>query len=222
MNLICAITFASDSLFGTAFVLFQRGGAVMWPLLLCSLTAVALSIERIFNFWHERAADALAAKTTKRVIESVAAGRFAEAETLAAQTPAASCRIILEGLRQRDVALQDSLTAAAEHEIASLRHGLSILDTIITLAPLLGILGTVTGIIRSFHLLSAGGIQDPTAVTGGISEALITTAAGLIVSICTLIPFNTCVSFIRNRTRYFEQLIHRVTIACERGKIHGA
>jgi biopolymer transport protein ExbB len=123
---------------------------------------------------------------------------------------------------QRDVALQDSLTAAAEREIASLRQRLSILDTIITLAPLLGILGTVTGIIRSFQLLSTGGIQDPTAVTGGIAEALITTAAGLIVSICTLIPFNYCASFVRRRTRDFEQLIHRAVIACERGKAHGA
>jgi biopolymer transport protein ExbB len=222
MNPLGAITFASDSLFGTAFSFFQRGGMVMWPLLLCSLIAVAMAIERLLHFWHERMAEALTAKTVGRVLDALVEGRFAEAETLVAQAPSASCRILAEGLRQRDVALQDSLTAAAEREIGNLRQGLSILDTIITLAPLLGILGTVTGIIRSFNLLSTGGIQDPTAVTGGIAEALITTAAGLIVSICTLIPFNYCGSFVRRRTRAFEQLIHRVVIACERGKAHGA
>ncbi len=222
MNPLGSITFAADTLFGTAIALFQRGGIVMWPLLLCSLAAGAMAIERIFHFWHERMMEALAVRSVSRILEALADGRFTEAETLSAQTPSASCRIIAEGLQQRDIALQDSLTAAAEREIGSLRHGLSILDTIITLAPLLGILGTVTGIIRSFHLLSTGGIQDPTAVTGGISEALITTAAGLVVSICTLIPFNYCGSFIRRRTRHFEQIIHRVIIACERGKAHGA
>jgi len=222
MNPLAAITFAPDSLFGTAVSFFQRGGVVMWPLLLCSLVAVAMAIERIPHFWHERMAEVIAAKTVGCVFDALAEGRFAEAETLIARAPSASCRILAEGLRQRDVALQDSLTAAAEREIGSLRHGLTILDTIITLAPLLGILGTVTGIIRSFQLLSTGGIQDPTAVTGGIAEALITTAAGLIVSICTLIPFNYCASFVRRRTRDFEQLIHRTVIACERGKAHGA
>jgi len=222
MNPLAAITFAPDSLFGTAVSFFQRGGVVMWPLLLCSLVAVAMAIERIPHFWHERMAEVIAAKTVGCVFDALAEGRFAEAETLIARAPSASCRILAEGLRQRDVALQDSLTAAAEREIASLRQRLSILDTIITLAPLLGILGTVTGIIRSFQLLSTGGIQDPTAVTGGIAEALITTAAGLIVSICTLIPFNYCASFVRRRTRDFEQLIHRTVIACERGKAHGA
>lgn len=219
---LSTIRFAADTAFGTAFALFQRGGVVMWPLLLCSLAAAAQAIERACHFLHERTADALAAKTVDRIIEALAASRFDEAEALADETDAAACRIIVAGLRQRDIAFQNSLTAAAESEIASLRHGLSILDTIITLAPLLGILGTVTGIIRSFHMLSASGVQDPAAVTGGIAEALITTAAGLIVSILTLIPFNAYVAFIRRRTRAFEQLIHRVTVACERGKSHGA
>jgi len=99
---------------------------------------------------------------------------------------------------------------------------LTVLDTIITLAPLLGILGTVTGIIRSFHMLSASGAQDPAAVTGGIAEALITTAAGLVISILSLIPFNAAVSIVRRRTRGFDQLVHRVVVTCERGGSNGA
>ena len=71
-----------------------------------------------------------------------------------------------------------------------MKRGLNVLDTIITLSPLLGILGTVSGIIGSFELLGDMGIQDPKAVTGGIAQALITTAAGLSVAIVTLIPYN--------------------------------
>ncbi len=218
----CSIALAAASVFSTATALFQRGGAVMWPLLACSLAAVAQAVERLLHFSRERAADARAAQSVDRMIEALAAGRFEEAEALAARTPAAAGRIIAAGLRQRDVALQDALNAAAGREIASLRRGLSLLDTIITLSPLLGILGTVTGIIRSFHMLSAGGAQDPAAVTGGIAEALITTAAGLVISISALIPFNASVALVRRRTRDFEQLVHHVVVACERGKTHGA
>lgn len=219
---LSAIHFAADTIFGTTIALFQRGGAVMWPLLVCSLAAVAQTIERVFHYTRERTLDALAEKNIERVIVALAAGRFDEAEALASKTTSAAGRIITAGLGQREIALQDALNAAAEREIAALRHGLSILDTIITLAPLLGILGTVTGIIRSFHMLSASGAQDPAAVTGGIAEALITTASGLVISISTLIPFNTSVALVRRRTRGFEQLVHRVVVACERGKVHGA
>jgi len=219
---ISAIRFAADTVFGTAVTLFQRGGVVMWPLLACSLAAVAQTVERALHYAHERAADALADKRVDRVIAALAAGRFDEAGDLAANTSSAAGRILAAGLGQRDIALQDALNAAAEREIAALRHGLAILDTIITLAPMLGILGTVTGIIRSFHMLSASGAQDPAAVTGGIAEALITTAAGLVISISSLIPFNAAVALVRRRTRDFEQLVHRAAVACERGKAHGA
>jgi len=195
---------------------------VMWPLLVCSLIAAAQAIERILCYTRERTADALAGKNMERIFAALALGHFKEAEKVASETASGGGRIILAGLRQRDVALRDALTAAAELEIAALRRGLTVLDTIITLAPLLGILGTVTGIIRSFHMLSASGAQDPAAVTGGIAEALITTAAGLVISILSLIPFNAAVSIVRRRTRGFDQLVHRVVVTCERGGSNGA
>jgi biopolymer transport protein ExbB len=92
----------------------------------------------------------------------------------------------------------------AEQQLDRMRTGFSVLDTIITMAPLLGILGTVTGIIKSFNLLQGAGLQDPRLTTGGISEALITTAAGLTVALATLMPYNYLLSRLRRVSRRLE------------------
>ncbi len=100
--------------------------------------------------------------------------------------------------------------------------GMNILDTIITMAPLLGILGTVLGIIESFDLLSLSGIQDPKAVIGGISQALITTASGLTVALATLIPFNYYSVRVGRATRRLEKTGTRLELAYLKGLASGA
>ena len=82
------------------------------------------------------------------------------------------------------------MQAAAKHETARMRRALPVLDTIITLSPLLGLLGTVTGMIAAFGVMATTGINQPTAITGGVAEALIATAAGLAIAIVTLVPHN--------------------------------
>ena len=82
------------------------------------------------------------------------------------------------------------MEVAAQKETSVLKQRLTILDTIITLAPLLGLLGTVTGMIGSFGIMSQVGIGQPHAVTGGVAEALIATATGLLIAILTLVPYN--------------------------------
>jgi biopolymer transport protein ExbB len=91
---------------------------------------------------------------------------------------------------RREKSISSALLRAAEQELARYNRGLSTLDTIITLAPLLGLLGTVTGMMNSFGMLQGGELGAPTAITGGIAEALIATAFGLGVAIMALIPFN--------------------------------
>jgi biopolymer transport protein ExbB len=86
--------------------------------------------------------------------------------------------------------LASAIFRAANQELKRFSRGLSVLDTAITLAPLLGLLGTVTGLIRSFRFLGAQELTTPTAITGGIAEALIATACGLSIAIMALIPFN--------------------------------
>ncbi len=210
----------SDSVAGSAVEAFVRGGVVMWPLLLCSLVATAIALERLVRFGREQANNRRDRDALEQIMALAAAGKYDDASTVAGAAHGATGRVIAAGLRHRDYGLSDSLAAAANAELDLLRAGLSILDTIITVAPLLGILGTVTGIIRSFNLLSSGGIEEPAAVTGGIAEALITTAAGLIVAICALIPFNYLVARVRRTARDLEQTTHLFEVAYSRGQSH--
>jgi biopolymer transport protein ExbB len=202
---------------------FAKGGVLMWPLLACSLAAVTVVIERAIFFLRERKLTRSGRSRIEAVLVAAAAGRFDEATERASATRCAAGRVLQAGMQQRAFGLHDALEAAADIEVDRLRHGLSVLDTIITLAPMLGILGTVTGIIRSFHLLGISGVENPTAVTGGIAEALITTAAGLVVAMSALVPFNIFVSQIKRRARALEQVIHRFEVACEKGgQPHGS
>jgi len=218
---LAALNEAPASLLTGPIDLFNKGGVVMWPLLACSLVAATVAIERLLYFWRDRRDTAACGGQAERIIDRAAEGRFDAAAELGRDARCAAGRVLAEGLKHRAYGLHDTLETAADVEIDRLRHGLSVLDTIITLAPMLGILGTVTGIIRSFHLLGAGGVENPTAVTGGIAEALITTAAGLVVAIFTLVPFNYCVSQVKRRARLLEQIMHRFEMACERGRQHG-
>jgi len=99
-------------------------------------------------------------------------------------------RVLAAGLAHRNPSLSKALEVAAQAEIPVLKKRLVILDTIITLAPLLGLLGTITGMISSFGIMSEAGLGQPHAVTGGVAEALIATATGLLIAILTLIPYN--------------------------------
>ena len=96
-------------------------------------------------------------------------------------------------------------------------QGINSDDAVITLAPLLGILGTVMGIIHSFRILEAVEIQDPSAVISGLAEALITTAAGLIIAMVTLVPYNVLISKIQREARRLEQTIAQFEVAYKKG-----
>jgi len=191
-------------------IFFQKGGPLMWPLLLCSLVSVTITLERLLFWWRvgrrrdDHAADG--------IIEAVESG----------QEPAAPSRgdyathVLLSALEHREHGLTEALQTSAQDEIARMRRGLGVLDTIITLAPLLGILGTVMGIIESFDVLAEAGIGDPRAVTGGIAKALITTAAGLSVAIVTLIPYNAFVAAVQGATARLQNAGTRLEVACRK------
>lgn len=105
-----------------------------------------------------------------------------------------------------------SLLAASSEELHHFSRGLTLLDTVITLAPLLGLLGTVVGMIHSFGLLGADELGAPTAITGGIAEALIATASGLAVAITALIPFNYLNSRLEEARHELEQAGNRLEL----------
>ena len=161
-----------------------KGGAVMAPLLVCSIIALTVVIER-WLFWR-RIGRRQPAESLLNLVER---GELSKAAESARQTDSPLVRVMVSGLTHPN-AMTKALEVAAQREIPVLKQRLTILDTIITLAPLLGLLGTVTGMIGSFGIMSQEGIGQPHAVTGGVAEALIATATGLLIAILTLVPYN--------------------------------
>lgn len=174
---------------GIEFLL--KGGPVMWPLFACAIFSVAVMIERFISIGN-------AAKNneglTEKVRELLGQGRVAEAQKLCEDTPGPIPALLANGIRNRDLdsdSIERAMEELALRETPLLYRRLGILDTIITVAPLLGLLGTVTGMIRSFHVVgSAAGLNNPNAITGGVAEALIATATGLAIAIVTLVGYN--------------------------------
>jgi biopolymer transport protein ExbB len=197
----------------------------MWPLLLCSLLSLTISIERLFFWWREkRRRDSEQLENMLAKIETGDIHGFLPAGSEnAAQSKSLDyiARIVVSGLVHRTRGLRESIEIAAEDEMERMKQGLNILDTIITMAPLLGILGTVLGIISSFDLLGSSGIEDPKAVTGGIAQALITTAAGLTVALVTLVPFNYFVAKVNRAAKEINKTAARFEAACRKSPGRG-
>jgi biopolymer transport protein ExbB len=167
--------------------IFLKGGPVMWPLLITSVIAISVVLERLFFSVRESARrdpDAV-----ERIFSEVEAGELERAAAISEDSRDYVARVLAYALEHRELSPTSALTRAAGRELNRFNRGLSILDTVITLAPLLGLLGTVTGMIRSFSLLGGQELGAPTAITGGIAEALIATAFGLLIAIIALIPF---------------------------------
>jgi biopolymer transport protein ExbB len=162
-----------------------KGGIVMIPLIACSLISLALTIER-FVFWTKIKSQ----EVVQNMLGLVEAGEFDKAMRLGKDSPQPIARVLAAGLAHRNPAPAKAMEAAAQAQIPVLKSRLGTLDTIITLAPLLGLLGTVVGMIGSFDIMSEAGMGQPHAVTGGVAEALIATATGLLIAIVTLVPYN--------------------------------
>jgi len=166
---------------------FLKGGWVMWPILITALVAVAVVGERVLWWWRESLKrDPEALEKTLAALEN---GDFKTASLAARDSTDPIIRMIWHGLNHHHHSLQGALQVAAGIELQRAGRFLIVMDTLVTLAPLLGLLGTVTGIMRSF--LSIGSAELAVEkVTGGIGEALIATACGLGIAIISLVPFN--------------------------------
>jgi len=168
--------------------LFIQGGPIMWPILLASIVALTVVIERLWFIVSESVRRQ--PQVVGEILARVEKGDVDGAIGVGSASRDFVARVLTYGLAHRDKSLSEALLRASNWELKRFNRGLTILDTIITLAPLLGLLGTVTGMIHSFGLLGASELGAPAAITGGIAEALIATAFGLGVAITALIPFN--------------------------------
>ncbi len=180
--------------------LLMGGGWMMIPILGCSLLALTISIERGFQFRSLRFS-----RLADRMIKLVEQGKWTDALSLAEQRQSPTLRVLAAGIFHRDQQPDKAMEATGIAEISRLKRGLSVLDTVITLGPLLGLLGTIIGMIDSFGIMSKTGLGNPHAVTGGVAEALICTAAGIGVAVITLIPYNFFLSLIERETERIEQ-----------------
>ena len=196
------------------FDFFIKGGPVMYPLLLCSIISLTVIIERAI-FWigvGMRKNQAL----LDEVLESCRRGDWENIRIKAKGSKNYVIRVLISGILHREYSLSKAMESAAADEIGRMGRFMGILDTMITVAPLLGILGTVLGIIESFSMLDSFGIENPQAVTGGIAQALITTAAGLIIAILTVFPYNYFNSLIEKAGKTIEKYATSFEIVYER------
>lgn len=173
--------------------LFSDGGWMMYPLVLCSLIAVGVIIAKAWTLW-------VAHRSTVQVLTDVGAlareGRIEEAIQVTSETPGPTAAILLAGLRRirggevREGELEQAISTTGTIELGFLERGLVVLATVANVAPLMGFLGTVIGMILAFAAIEAAGDVDPTLVAGGIKVALLTTATGLLIAIPVNIGYN--------------------------------
>ena len=185
-----------------------KGGLVMIPLVLCSVISLAVTIERLL-YWRGISSK----QPVERMLAAVERGNLKEALSDGQESPLPAARVLAAGLAHRNPSYSKAMEVAAQGEMPILKRRLVILDTIITLAPLLGLLGTITGMISSFGIMSDTGLGQPHAVTGGVAEALIATATGLLIAILTLIPYNYFTSRAEKEMEDIEYFASRLELA---------
>lgn len=194
--------------------IFESGGLVMYPLLLCSVVALTVIVERLL-FWvsvdmgrNQPLLD--------DVLELSRQGDWDSIKTKVSGSKDFIVRLLVSGLLHREFSMAKAMESAAVQELKRMRRFLGVLDTMITVAPLLGIFGTVIGIIHSFDMLGTSGIEHPHAVTAGIAQALITTAAGLGIAILSVFPYNYFNARVENAAHALEQYATSLEIVFEK------
>jgi biopolymer transport protein ExbB len=165
------------------------GGPVMWPIMLCSVVAAAIILERLWTLQRKRV---IPRELTERVWKLVESRSLNDRhiEALARNSPLG--RVLAAGLANHDKGreiMKEAIEDTGRHVVHELERFLNTLGTIAAVSPLLGLLGTVIGMIQAFEAITAQGVGDPRLLSGGIGVALITTAAGLIVAIPALFGY---------------------------------
>ncbi|MDY7037825.1 MAG: MotA/TolQ/ExbB proton channel family protein [Thermodesulfobacteriota bacterium] len=186
----------------------------MYPLLACSIITLTVIIERAL-FWIRE--DICENKLlVDNVLELCRKGDWSAVRSEVAGSKDYIIRILVNGILHREFSMTKAMETAAADEIKRMRRFLIILDTMITVAPLLGIFGTVIGIITSFEVLGTDGIENPQAVTAGIAQALITTAFGLGIAILSVFPYNYFNSRAENAALAIEKYATSLEIVYEK------
>lgn len=187
----------------------QAGGWLMVPIVACSVIAVAIVLERLWTLQRGRV---VPKGLTAQVWEALRQNRLDPDAINALRKSSALGQVLAAGLMQRHSSrevVKEAIEDAGRHAVHDLERFLNSLGTIAAISPLLGLLGTVSGMIRAFSAITTQGVGNPTVLAGGIAEALITTAAGLIVAIPALIVY-----------RYLRRRIDTLVVLIEQEAMH--
>jgi biopolymer transport protein ExbB len=179
------------------FEIVKAGGIMMGPIILASIVAAAIFLERLWTLQSKRV---LPNELTQKVWRWVEQRQIQDKHIVALQQNSPLGKILAAGLlnRYRDrTVIRESIEDTGRHVVHELERFIGTLGTIASLSPLMGLLGTVFGMIRTFNAITTSGIGNPASLAGGIAEALITTAAGLTVAIPALLAYK----FLRGRVQ---------------------
>jgi biopolymer transport protein ExbB len=174
----------------SGFEFMLRGGFMMIPLLLSALFALTVIFERLHAFKKRYSTPK---ELVSQTIEQIRAGKIAQADKYCETLEAPVASVLCAGLEHFDnpvVEMELAMKNQAEEWIPLLEKRIEVIDTVITAAPLMGLLGTITGMMASFRVLSEKGVNEPNAITGGVAEALIATATGLVIALICLVAYN--------------------------------
>ena len=188
--------------------LIRSGGWLMWPIILCSILSLAIILER---FWALKRGTVIPPGLNRKVEDLLQGGEITTATLAEIRQGSPLGRILAAGLsntEQHRFVMKEAIEDAGRHVVHDLERYLNALGTIAATTPLLGLLGTVIGMIKVFASITAVGVGDPQALAGGISEALLTTAAGLSVGIPSLMAH-----------RYFRGRVNELTMDMEQSAL---
>jgi len=186
----------------TLWQVFLAGGPVMWPILLCSIVALALIIERL---WYLHKMDIDSQEFLANILDKIKRHQIKEALQFCDNTEHPMSNILKAGILKYDrprSQIKEAIEDASLYEVPKLEKNLPLLATIAHISPLLGLLGTVTGMVVSFHTIQTKSVTaypvSPGDLAGGVWQALLTTVAGLLVAIPAFVAYNYLASRINN------------------------
>mgnify|MGYP000039714280 FL=1 len=197
--------------------LFIMGEWIMWPMILVSFLMMTVVVERILFIIRENASRE--PEVVEKMLEAVERRDIEGALAIGRKSKDFIAKILVYSLTNRDYSLSNAFIRASGQELGRFSQGIATLDTCITAAPLLGLLGTVTGMMRTFGALGGGDVGAAAgAITGGVAEALIATAAGLAVAVIGLFPFNYLIARAEQAKQEVADVSHALEILLKKGE----
>ncbi len=201
----------------TPMELFKHGGPIMWPIALVSFVAITVVLERTLFLLKE--STSRQPEVVSKMFDLIEERDFEGAIKLSKTSKDYIARILGEALTYKEYNLQSAFLRAASIEVSRLQQGLPVIDTCVTSAPLLGLLGTVTGMMNTFGALGEGDIAASAGkITGGVGEALIATAAGLVIAIIGLVPFNILTTRIETAKKEIAQTSYTLDVILKKAE----